>query len=109
MTNPEADGGDKRNAPQYRKILIENHIYKGGGAIITPETLNIRIYSSIPPFNSEPCIHIIPADQVEYHDGHFTKLYRRYESKNWRIEEIKPKEKVYEPKQIHPQTGRPIG
>jgi len=72
---------------------------------VSPE---YRIYYLYPPFDGDPVAVIIPKDQVKYHDGHFTKLYRRYESKNWRIEEIKPKEKVNEESQIHPLTGRPV-
>jgi hypothetical protein len=49
---------------------------------------------------------MVPDDQVEYAAGHFTKLYRRYESRNWTITEIKPKEKTNEVSQIHPQTGK---
>ena len=49
---------------------------------------------------------IVPGDQVEYHDGHFTKTIRRYEAKNWRVEEKKPIEEHNEESQIHPQTGK---
>ena len=85
MTSKDKSDNTKRVSPQY------------------------RTYYFYPPFEGDPIAVIIPFDQVEFHDGHFTKLYRRYESKNWRIEEIKSKEKVYETPQIHPQTGRPIG
>ena len=51
---------------------------------------------------------IVPKDQVEYNDGHFTKTIRRYEAKNWDIKEVKPKEKKDEKIAIHPQTGKPV-
>ncbi len=100
MTTPS------KRTPNFRITSIENNIYEYGGAIITPEILNIRVYSFIPPFNSLAHIHMVPDDQVQHRDGHFTKLYRRYESRNWRIEEIKPKEKHNEKREIHPQTGQ---
>ena len=98
--------GVSRNTSDYRITSIENNIYEYGGAIITPEILNIRVYSFVPPFESLAYLHMVPDDQVEYAAGHFTKLYRRYESRNWTITEIKPKEKTNEVSQIHPQTGK---
>ena len=98
--------GVSRDPSDYRITYIENNIYEGGGAIITPEILNIRVYSCVPPFDSQAYLHIIPNDQVEYPDGHFAKLYRRYESRNWTITEVKQKEKTNEESQIHPQTGK---
>ena len=104
-TTHKADGVS-RNTSDYRITSIENNIYEYGGAIITPEILNIRVYSFVPPFDSQAYLYSIPNDQVEYPDGHFAKLYRRYESRNWTITEIKPKEKTNEVSQIHPQTGK---
>jgi len=97
-----------RRTPTYRKAFIGDNVYESGGAIITPEHLNIIVYAFIPPFDSSPLTISIPKDQVEYPDGHFTKLYRRYESRNWNIQEIKPKEETHEKVEIHPQTGRPV-
>ena len=51
---------------------------------------------------------IVPEDQVEFNNGHFTKTIRRYEAKNWSVEEKKPKEEHNEESQIHPQTGKPV-
>ena len=67
-----------------------------------------RTYYFYPPFDGDPIAVIIPEDQVEYTDGHFTKLYRRYESRDWKIQEIKPKEKHNETRELHPQTGQLI-
>jgi hypothetical protein len=51
---------------------------------------------------------IVPEDQVEFSNGHFTKTIRRYEAKNWNVEEIKQKEEKDEKREIHPQTGKLI-
>lgn len=67
-----------------------------------------RTYYFYPPFDGEPIAVIIPEDQVGFTGGHFTKLYRRYESRNWKIQEIKPKEKTHEKRELHPQTGQPV-
>ncbi|MDP6755884.1 MAG: hypothetical protein QF769_07145 [Candidatus Marinimicrobia bacterium] len=72
------------------------------------ESPKIRVYYFYPPFEDEPMAVIIPASQVLFNDGHFKKLYQRYESHNWTITEIKQKEKVYEETQIHPLTGDPV-
>jgi hypothetical protein len=68
--------------------------------------MKFRVFYFYPPFDGEPSSMIVPEDQVEYHDGHFTKTIRRYEAKNWSVEEIKPKEKHNEKREIHPQTGQ---
>ena len=65
-----------------------------------------RIFYFYPPFNGGPSVMIVPEDQVEFNNGHFTKTIRRYEAKNWSVEEIKPKEKHNEKREIHPQTGQ---
>lgn len=70
--------------------------------------MKYRVFYFYPPFEGEPMSIIVPEDQVEYHDGHFTKTIRRYEAKNWNVQEIKQKEKTNEESQIHPQTGRPV-
>jgi len=70
--------------------------------------INYRIFYFYPPFKGESMAIIVPKDQVEYNDGHFTKTIRRYEAKNWDIKEIKIKEKKDEKIAIHPQTGEPV-
>ena len=67
-----------------------------------------RVFRFYPPFNGGPSVMIVPEDQVEFSNGHFTKTIRRYESKNWRVEEKKPIEVHNEESQIHPQTGKPV-
>jgi len=70
--------------------------------------MKYRVFYFYPPFDGEPMSVIIPEDQVEFSNGHFTKTIRRYESKNWRVEEKKPIEVHNEESQIHPQTGKPV-
>ena len=70
--------------------------------------MKYRVFYFYPPFDGEPMSVIIPEDQVEFDNGHFTKTIRRYESKNWRVEEKKPIEVHNEESQIHPQTGKPV-
>jgi hypothetical protein len=104
------DNPDKvsQSAVKYDKTYLEEDIYKDGGVIITPGTSNIRVYAFVPPFKSQAYIHIIPDDQVEFANGHFAKLYHRYESHNWTITEIKKKEERNEKTQLHPQTGESV-
>ena len=70
--------------------------------------MKYRIFYFYPPFKGEPRSIIVPEDQVEYQDGHFTKTIRRYEAKNWDVKEIKQKEKPSEDSQIHPLTGQVV-
>lgn len=70
--------------------------------------MKYRVFYFYPPFEGEPMSIIVPEDQVEYHDGHFTKTIRRYEAKNWDVQEIKQKEKPSEDSQIHPLTGQVV-
>jgi phage pi2 protein 07 len=70
--------------------------------------MKYRIFYFYPPFEGETMSIIVPEDQVEYNDGHFTKTIRRYEAKNWDVKEIKQKEKPSEDSQIHPLTGQVV-
>ena len=54
--------------------------------------MKYRVFYFYPPFEGEPLSMIVPEDQVEYENGHFTKTMRRYEAKNFDVKEIKPKE-----------------
>jgi len=49
--------------------------------------MKYRVFYFYPPFDGEPMAIIVPKDQVEYNDGHFTKTIRRYEAKNWDIKD----------------------
>ena len=51
---------------------------------------------------------IVPEDQVEFSNGHFTKTIRRYEAKNWDVKEVKQKENKSAKSQVHPQTGKAV-
>ena len=70
--------------------------------------MKYRVFYFYPPFGGEPLSMIVPEDQVEYENGHFTKTMRRYEAKNFDVKEIKPKEEHNEKTEIHPQTGKPV-
>ena len=68
--------------------------------------MKYRVFYFYPPFDGEPLSMIVPEDQVEYENGHFTKTMRRYEAKNFNVKEIKQKEEHNEKREIHPQTGK---
>ena len=70
--------------------------------------MKYRVFYFYPPFDGEPLSMIVPEDQVEFSNGHFTKTIRRYEAKNWNVEGIKQKEEKDEKREIHPQTGKLI-
>ena len=70
--------------------------------------MKYRVFYFYPPFDGEPLSMIVPEDQVEYKNGHFSKTIRRYEAKNFNVREIKQKEEKDEKREIHPQTGKPV-
>ena len=63
-------------------------------------------YYFYPQNSEEPqIVMIVNKDELNKQRGPFKKTWRRFESKGWSIQEIKPKEKKYAKKSIHPQTG----
>ena len=68
--------------------------------------MNYKIYYFYPPNVDEPqLVMMVHKNELKKRSGPFRKTWRRFVSKGWSIQEIKPKEKKYEKKSIHPQTG----
>ncbi len=69
--------------------------------------MNYKVIYFTPPDDTEPIVMIVPKRRAKQ-KGIFQKTYRRFEARGWSIQEIKQKEKKYEKKSIHPQTGERV-
>jgi len=68
--------------------------------------MNYKVYYFYPPNIDEPqVVMMVHKNELKKRTGPFKKTWRRFEAKGWSVQEIKAKEKKYEKKYIHPQTG----